>query len=116
MAGPAKRRLVTEKRGFRVKLIKHPRYQYVVYRIEDGRRVEQSYFQSERAANSQHLLTNPAVPVPEAEEDPINAQVLSPEEFSRLIKSAEETLRSSREFGRLAYQNSFNQLDAVVRE
>jgi integrase len=242
MVGPAKRRLVTEKRGFRVRPIKHPRYQYVVYRIEEGRRVEQSYFRSERAANShahaenirlkneglegqllgpelrgqaieaarrlsrygkslrdavdfyeihlksqaslrqiklesfvkdflrakeegkigkkrrkakprylgtlryrlellcdylpeyslkdlepehltdflesrqisgrtwnnyrrdfhvtfawavdqKHLLTNPAAAVPEAEEDPINAQVLSPEEFSRLITSAEEALR-----------------------
>src|SRR5258708_2789433 len=48
MAEPKNRRLVTEKRGFRVKPIKHPRYSYVVYRIADGRRVEQAYFQSER--------------------------------------------------------------------
>ena len=36
MAEPKNRRLVTEKRGFRVKPIKHPRYSYVVYRIADG--------------------------------------------------------------------------------
>jgi hypothetical protein len=58
MAEPKNRRLVTEKRGFRVKPIKHPRYRYVVYRIADGRRVEQAYFQSERAANS-HAYRHP---------------------------------------------------------
>jgi hypothetical protein len=47
MAGSIERRLITEKRGFRVKPIKHPRYKYVVYGIEDGSRVEQTYFQSE---------------------------------------------------------------------
>jgi hypothetical protein len=35
MAGSAKQRLVTEKRGFRVKPLKHPRYRYVLYRIEE---------------------------------------------------------------------------------
>jgi integrase len=45
------------------------------------------------AVNQRHLLTNPAASVPEAAEDPINAQVLLPEEFLRLIKSAEESLR-----------------------
>src|SRR6266446_249683 len=175
MAEPKNRRLVTEKRGFRVKPIKHPRYSYVVYRIADGRRVEQAYFQSERrqiklepfvkeflkakeegktgkkrrnakprylgtlryrlellrgylpeyglgdlepehltdflesrpmsgrtwnnyrrdfhvafawAVDQKYLLTNPAASVPEAQEDPINAQVLSLEEFLRLIKAA----------------------------
>src|SRR5580704_17389569 len=58
MAEPKNRRLVTEKRGFRVKPIKHPRYSYVVYRIADGRRVEQAYFQSERAANSHAYTEN----------------------------------------------------------
>jgi hypothetical protein len=45
------------------------------------------------AVDQKHLLTNPAAAVPELEEDPINAQVLSPEEFSRLIKSAVEALQ-----------------------
>src|SRR6516225_3701972 len=58
MAEPKSQRLVTEKRGFRVKPIKHPRYRYVVYRIADGRRVEQAYFQSERAANSHAYTEN----------------------------------------------------------
>jgi integrase len=58
MAGSTKRRLITEKRGFRVKPIKHPRYKYVVYRIEGGKRAEQTYFQSERAANSHAFAQN----------------------------------------------------------
>jgi hypothetical protein len=58
MAESAKRRLVTKKRGSRVEAIKHPRYQYVVYRIEDGRRVEQAFFQFERAANSHAYAEN----------------------------------------------------------
>jgi hypothetical protein len=45
------------------------------------------------AVDQKYLPTNPAASVPEAQEDPINAQVLSPEEFSKLIKSAEEGLR-----------------------
>jgi hypothetical protein len=36
------------------------------------------------AVDQRHLLTNPAASVPEAAEDPINAQVLLPEEFLRL--------------------------------
>jgi len=35
----------------------------------------------------------PAASVPEAQEDPINAQVLSLEEFLRLIKAAEKALQ-----------------------
>ena len=40
-----------------------------------------------------YLLTNPAALVPEAAEDPINAQVLLPAEFSKLLQSAEKGLR-----------------------
>src|SRR5271166_5875814 len=46
------------KTWFQGQSIKHPRYKYVVYRIEDGRRVEQTYFQSERAANSHAYAQN----------------------------------------------------------
>jgi hypothetical protein len=40
------------------------------------------------AVDQKYLLTNPAASVPEAQEDPIDAQVLSLEEFLRLIKAA----------------------------
>jgi len=45
------------------------------------------------AVAQKYLLTNPAASVPEAQEDPINAQVLSLEEFLRLIKAAEKALQ-----------------------
>src|SRR5260370_7576655 len=43
--------------------------------------------------DQKYLLTNPAASVAEAQEDPINAQVLSLEEFLRLIKAAEKALQ-----------------------
>jgi integrase len=88
MAGPAKRRLVTEKRGFRVKPIKHPRYQYVVYRIEEGRRVEQSYFQSERAANSHAYAENVRL-----KNEGLEGQVLGPELRGQAIEAARRLSR-----------------------
>ena len=88
MAGPAKRRLVTEKRGFRVKPIKHPRYQYVVYRIDEGRRVEQSYFQSERAANSHAYVENIRL-----KNEGLEGQVLGPELRGQAIEAARRLSR-----------------------
>src|ERR1700758_1484340 len=82
MAGPAKRRFVTEKRGFRVKPIKHPRYSYVVYRIEDGRRVEQAYFQSERAANSHAYTENIRL-----KNEGLEGQILGPELRGQAIEA-----------------------------
>ena len=82
MTGPAKRRLVTEKRGFRVKPIKHPRYSYVVYRIEDGRRVEQAYFQSERAANSHAYTENIRL-----KNEGLEGQILGPELRGQAIEA-----------------------------
>src|SRR5262249_20260102 len=45
------------------------------------------------AVDQKYLLANPAASVPEAQEDPINAQVLSPGQLSRLLQSAEVGLR-----------------------
>src|SRR5260370_19316679 len=85
MAESKNRRLVTEKRGFRVKPIKHPRYSYVVYRIGDGRRVEQAYFQSERAANSHAYTENIRL-----KNEGLEGQILGPELRGQAI---EETRR-----------------------
>ena len=82
MAEPKNRRLVTEKRGFRVKPIKHPRYSYVVYRIEDGRRVEQAYFQSERAANSHAYTENIRL-----KNEGLEGQILGPELRGQAIEA-----------------------------
>jgi integrase len=82
MADPAKRRLVTEKRGFRVKLIKHPRYQFVVYRIEDGRRVGQAYFRSERAANAHAYTENIRL-----KNEGLEGQILGPELRGQAIEA-----------------------------
>src|SRR5260370_6226807 len=85
MAESKNRRLVTEKRGCRVKPIKHPRYSYVVYRIADGRRVEQAYFQSERAANSHAYTQNMRL-----KNEGLEGQILGPELRGQAI---EATLR-----------------------
>src|SRR5580704_15289099 len=82
MAEPKNRRLVTEKRGFRVKPIKHPRYSYVVYRIADGRRVEQAYFQSERAANSHAHTENVRL-----KNEGLEGQILGPELRGQAIEA-----------------------------
>src|SRR6201981_2602404 len=82
MAGSTKRRLITEKRGFRVKPIKHPRYKYVVYRIEEGRRVEQTYFQSERAANSHAFAQNIRL-----KNEGLEGQILGPELRGQAIEA-----------------------------
>src|SRR5215831_3306442 len=82
MAEPKNRRLVTEKRGFRVKPIKHPRYSYVVYRIADGRRVEQAYFQSERAANSHAYTENIRL-----KNEGLEGQILGPELRGQAIEA-----------------------------
>jgi hypothetical protein len=83
MAGSAKQRLVSEKRGFRVKPLKHPRYRYVVYRIEEGRRVEQTYFQSERAANAQAYTENIRL-----KNEGVEGQTLGPELRGQAIEAA----------------------------
>jgi hypothetical protein len=99
MAEPKNRRLVTEKRGFRVKLIKHPRYSYVVYRIADGRRVEQAYFQSERAANSHAYSENIRL-----KNEGLEGQILGPElrgqaiEATRRLAPYGESLRDAVDF------------------
>jgi len=82
MADSKNQRLVTEKRGFRVKPIKHPRYRYVVYRIADGRRVEQAYFQSERAANSHAYTENIRL-----KNEGLEGQVLGPELRGQAIEA-----------------------------
>jgi hypothetical protein len=82
MAELKNRRLVTEKRGFRVKPIKHPRYNYVVYRIADGRRVEQAYFQSERAANSHAHIENIRL-----KNEGLEGQILGPELRGQAIEA-----------------------------
>jgi hypothetical protein len=82
MAGSKNRRLVTEKRGFRVKPIKHPRYSYVVYRIADGRRVEQAYFQSERSANSHAHTENIRL-----KNEGLEGQILGPELRGQAIEA-----------------------------
>src|SRR5262252_4924151 len=82
MAAPKNQRLVTEKRGFRVKPIKHPRYRYVVYRIADGRRVEQAYFQSERAANSHAYTENIRL-----KNEGLEGQILGPELRGQAIEA-----------------------------
>ena len=82
MAGPKKQRLVAEKRGFRVKPIKHPRYKFVVYRIESGRRVEQAYFQSERGANSHAYTENIRL-----KNEGTQAQTLGPELRGQAIEA-----------------------------
>lgn len=88
MAGSIKRRLITEKRGFRVKPIKHPRYKYVVYRIEDGRRVEQTYFQSERAANSHAYAQNIRL-----KNEGLEGQILGPELRGQAIEAPRRLAR-----------------------
>ena len=99
MAEPKNRRLVTEKRGFRVKPIKHPRYSYVVYRIADGRRVEQAYFQSERAANSHAYTENIRL-----KNEGLEGQILGPElrgqaiEATRRLAPYGESLRDAVDF------------------
>jgi hypothetical protein len=99
MAGPKKQRLVAEKRGFRVKPIKHPRYKFVVYRIESGRRVEQAYFQSERGANSHAYTENIRL-----KNEGTQAQTLGPElrgqaiEATRRLEPYGKTLRDAVDF------------------
>ena len=99
MAGPKKQRLVAEKRGFRVKPIKHPRYKFVVYRIESGRRVEQAYFKSERGANSHAYTENIRL-----KNEGIQAQNLGPElrgqaiEATRRLEPYGKTLRDAVDF------------------
>ena len=88
MAGSTKRRLITEKRGFRVKPIKHPRYKYVVYRIEEGRRVEQTYFQSERAANSHAFAQNIRL-----KNEGLEGQILGPELRGQAIEASRRLAR-----------------------
>jgi len=83
MAGSAKQRLVTEKRGFRAKPLKHPRYRYVVYRIEEGRRVEQTYFQSERAANAHAYTENIRL-----KNEGVEGQILGPELRGQAIEAS----------------------------
>jgi integrase len=82
MTEPKKRRLVTEKQGFRVRPIKHERYQYTVYRIEQGRRVEQAYFNSERQANTHAHLENIRL-----KNEGLEGQILSPELRGQAIES-----------------------------
>jgi integrase len=99
MSGSTKRRLITEKRGFRVKPIKHPRYKYVVCRIEGGKRVEQTYFQSERAANSHALAQNIRL-----RNEGLEGQILGPElrgqaiEASRRLERYGKSLRDAVDF------------------
>jgi integrase len=99
MAGPKKQRLVAERRGFRVKPIKHPRYKFVVYRIESGRRVEQAYFQSERGANSHAYTENIRL-----KNEGTQAQTLGPElrgqaiEATRRLEPYGKTLRDAVDF------------------
>jgi hypothetical protein len=99
MSGSTKRRLITEKRGFRVKPIKHPRYKYVVYRIEGGKRVEQTYFQSERAANSHAFAQNIRL-----KNEGLEGQILGPElrgqaiEASRRLERYGKSLRDAVDF------------------
>ena len=99
MAGPKKQRLVAEKRGFRFKPIKHPRYKFVVYLIESGRRVAQAYFQSERAANSHAYTENIRL-----KNEGSEAQTLGPElrgqaiEATRRLEPYGKTLRDAVDF------------------
>ena len=108
MAEPKNRRLVTEKRGFRVKPIKHPRYSYVVYRIEDGRRVEQAYFQSERAANSHAHIENIRL-----KNEGLEGQILGPElrgqaiEATRRLAPYGKSLRDAVDFYELHLNAGF---------
>jgi integrase len=121
MAEPKNRRLVTEKRGFRVKPIKHPRYRYVVYRIADGRRVGQTYFQSERAANSHAYTENIRL-----KNEGLEGQILGPElrgqaiEATRRLAPYGKSLRDAVDFYELHLksQDSLRQikLDAFVKE
>jgi hypothetical protein len=115
------RRLVTEKRGFRVKPIKHPRYGYVVYRIADGRRVEQAYFQSERAANSHAHTENIRL-----KNEGLEGQILGPElrgqaiEATRRLAPYGKSLRDAVDFYELHLkaQDSLRQikLEPFVKE
>src|SRR5215471_9845494 len=121
MAEPKNRRLVTEKRGFRVKPIKHPRYDYVVYRIACGRRVEQAYFQSERAANSHAYTENVRL-----KNEGLEGQVLGPElrgqaiEVTRRLAPYGKSLRDAVDFYELHLksQDALQQikLEAFVKE
>src|SRR6516225_8049825 len=121
MAEPKNRRLVTEKRGFRVKPIKHPRYSYVVYRIADGRRVEQAYFQSERAANSRAYTENIRL-----KNEGLEGQILGPElrgqaiEATRRLAPYGKSLRDAVDFYELHLkaQDSLRQikLEPFVKE
>src|SRR3984893_1338960 len=121
MAEPKNRRLVTEKRGFRVKPIKHPRYSYVVYRIADGRRVEQAYFQSERAANSHAYTENIRL-----KNEGLEGQILGPElrgqaiEATRKLAPYGKSLRDAVDFYELHLksQDSLRQikLEPFVKE
>ena len=121
MAEPKNRRLVTEKRGFRVKPIKHPRYSYVVYRIADGRRVEQAYFQSERAANSHAYTENIRL-----KNEGLEGQILGPElrgqaiEATRRLAPYGKSLRDAFDFYEihLKSQDSLRQikLEPFVKE
>jgi integrase len=115
------RRLVTEKRGFRVKPIKHPRYSYVVYRIANGRRVEQAYFQSERAANSHAYTENIRL-----KNEGLEGQILGPElrgqaiEATRRLAPYGKSLREAVDFYELHLksQDSLRQikLEPFVKE
>ncbi len=121
MAEPKNRRLVTEKRGFRVKPIKHPRYSYVVYRIADGRRVEQAYFQSERAANSHAYTENIRL-----KNEGLEGQIVGPElrgqaiEANRRLAPYGKSLRDAVDFYELHLksQDSLRQikLEPFVKE
>jgi hypothetical protein len=121
MAEPKNRRLVTEKRGFRVKPIKDPRYSYVVYRIADGRRVEQAYFQSERAANSHAYTENIRL-----KNEGLEGQIVGPElrgqaiEANRRLAPYGKSLRDAVDFYELHLksQDSLRQikLEPFVKE
>jgi integrase len=113
--------LVSEKRAFRVRPINHQRYKFLVYRVENGQRVENRYFTSERAANAHAHVENIRL-----RNEGIEGQILGPELRGQAIEGARrlapygKTLRDAVDFyeGELRRQSSLKQiqLSELIRE